>query len=188
MKCLFHIRVYVLNCLDVFSWREIVMRLTLVLYFSLKLVSSKNIDEKDTILVFEQLWPVCEDINDCPFSCKSIKFLERNFKKLVIWFLIAIDGARFVTNSVFVIEHLEGLPIRNCPLDHHLNMSMLAEMDTDLEFAWPNWPKKKFRFQSALEQEWNNYASCFMDFMKTNNCVFMFLSVINSIEMGGKSK
>ena len=83
--------------------------------------------------------------------------------------MIAIDGARFVTNSVFVIEQLEGLPIRNCPLDHHLNMSMLAEMDTDLEFAWPNWPKKKFRFQSALEQEWNNYASCFMDFMKTNN-------------------
>ena len=83
--------------------------------------------------------------------------------------LLAIDGARFVTNSVFVIEQLEGLPIRNCPLDHHLNMSMLAEMDTDLEFAWPNWPKKRFRFQSALEQEWNNYASCFMDFMKTNN-------------------
>ena len=51
------------------------MRLTLVLYFFLKLVLSKNIDEKDTILVFEQLWPVCEDTNDCPFSCKSMKSL-----------------------------------------------------------------------------------------------------------------
>ena len=33
------------------------MRLTLVLYFSLKLVLSKNIDEKDILLVFEQQWP-----------------------------------------------------------------------------------------------------------------------------------
>ena len=33
------------------------MRLTFVLYFSLKLVLSKNIDEKDILLVFEQQWP-----------------------------------------------------------------------------------------------------------------------------------
>ena len=82
---------------------------------------------------------------------------------------IAIDDARFVTNAVFVIEQLKGLPIRNCPLDHRLNMSMLSKMNTELEFAWPNWPKKEFRFMSALEQEWSKYASCFMDFMKTKN-------------------
>ena len=82
---------------------------------------------------------------------------------------IAIDGARFVTNAVFVIEQLEGLPIQNCSPDNRLNMSMLSGIDTDLEFAWPNWPKKEFRFRSALEQEWNKYASCFMHFMKTKN-------------------
>ena len=32
------------------------MRLTFVLYFSLKLVLSKNTDEKDILLVFEQQW------------------------------------------------------------------------------------------------------------------------------------
>ena len=52
------------------------MRLTLVLFFSLKLVSSKKIDEVDTLLVFEQQWPVCEDTNDCPFSSKSIKYVQ----------------------------------------------------------------------------------------------------------------
>ena len=52
------------------------MRLTLVLFFSLKLVSSKKIDEVDTLLVFEQQWPVCEDTNDCPFSSKSINYVH----------------------------------------------------------------------------------------------------------------
>ena len=82
---------------------------------------------------------------------------------------IAIDGARFVANAVFVIEQHKGLPIRICPLDNRLNMSMLSGMDTELEFAWPNWPKKKFQFMSSLEQEWSIYASCFMDFMKTKS-------------------
>ena len=61
-----------------------------------------------------------------------------------------------------------GLPIKNCISRHHrkLDLGKLAGIADDLDFAWPNWPKKLFKQETALEEEWDKYASCFMDYMK----------------------
>ena len=82
-----------------------------------------------------------------------------NFMKL------AMDEARFVTEAVYTIDEAKGLPIRNCQPHEKLNTTLLSGMEKDLDFAWPNWPQENFKLQSALEQEWSEYASCFMGFM-----------------------
>ena len=85
-----------------------------------------------------------------------------------------IDGARFVTDAVFVMNKSKGLPVKNCHSQNHtrLNITKLMGMDEDLDFAWPNWPKKLFKRHLAIEEEWNRYASCFMDYMKSKE-IFM---------------
>ena len=57
-----------------FSWWGIAMRLTLVLsltfQFVTSLASGKKNDVVGKLLVFEQQWPVCENVKDCPFKSK----------------------------------------------------------------------------------------------------------------------
>ena len=122
------------------------MRLTFVLLVAFKIASGST-ENADT-LVFEQVWPVCKDTTDCPFQ--------------------DIDGARFVTDAVFVMDKSKGIPFKNCQSEQKLNLTKLSWMEEDLDFAWPNWPKKLFEHQSALEFEWKRYALCFMDYMEVN--------------------
>ena len=98
-------------------------------------------------------------------AVRQIDFFKN--ESFIISFLIDIDGARFVTDAVFVMKQSKGMPLKNCHIQKRLNMTKLEGMEEDLDFAWPNWPKKQFRLRSVLEQEWSKYASCFMDFMET---------------------
>ena len=103
-----------------------------------------------------------------PVSNKSLRKEPKILLSLKFYLLKkAIDGARFITSAVFVIDHIKGMPIRNCPVLHKLDLSMLAGIKSDLDFAWPDWPEKDFRSESALQREWVIFASCFMEFMKS---------------------
>ena len=84
-------------------------------------------------------------------AVRQIDFFKN--ESFVISFLIDIDGARFVTDAVFVMKQSKGMPLKNCHIQKRLNMTKLEGMEEDLDFAWPNWPKKQFRLRSVLEQE-----------------------------------